>query len=193
MSPLNPPSLSGGELAHALRNPLSSVKLALQALGREAPGTRTRLALREVRRMERLLTALAEWGRPGPHDEAASSLAELVAAAEQEVSEELALRGVRLGLLADAPALPPVRCEPSRTRPLLAQLLLECADRSAGNVQGPRLVVCEGGVELTLEAPGLAHAGGARSCLAALDALLVPVGGWARANGPDTLVLGFAS
>jgi hypothetical protein len=193
MRHLTPPPLSGGELAHALRNPLSSVKIALQALGREAPSQRTQLALREVRRMERLLAALSEWGRPLAPDGRPASLEALLSSAEQEVAEELAVRGVRVTLQPHAPALPEVRCEPLRVRPLLAQLLLECADRAPGSVHCPQLGEWTGGVELTLSAPGIAAAGGARACLAALDALLVPVGGWARTGGPDALVLRFAS
>ncbi|MBM4379049.1 MAG: HAMP domain-containing histidine kinase [Deltaproteobacteria bacterium] len=192
MSTQDPSPLSGGELAHAPRNPLSSVKIALQSLRREAPGPRTHLALREVRRMERLLSALAEWGRDVAHDDGASPLPELLGGAADEVREELQLRGARMAFSVPSEPLPPVRCAPLRTRPLLAQLLLECADRAGPHLQPAQLTAWEGGVELVLEASGLSSAGGARACLAAQGALLVPTGGRARARGPDAVSSRFA-
>jgi len=185
--------VSGGELAHALRNPLSSVKIALQSLGREAPGPRTRLALREVRKMERLLAALAEWGRPVTVPAGLFSVSDLLQAAAGDVAEELSVREVRWALDSPPAGFPLAVGEPLRLRPLLAQLLLEVADREPGRAHPPLLCCWDGGAELRLCAPGLARAGAARACVAALDALLEPTGGEARAVGSDLVVLRFAS
>jgi len=189
MSARHAATLPGEELAHVLRNPLSSVKLALQSLGRETPGPRTRLALREVRKLERLLCALAEWDRPAHPPGGRFSLAVLLEAAASDVGEELCRREVEWAPGAGMAALPEVTGAPLLLRPLLAQLLAEVAERSPGVPLSPELRLVASGLELRLVAPGLANSGAARLCLVALHALLQPAGGAARAEGPDLLRL----
>src|SRR4051812_4895715 len=57
-------------VAHEIRNPLSAVKIALQTVERHGDieakdATRLRIALREVATIEKVLTSVLDWARPG--------------------------------------------------------------------------------------------------------------------------------
>ncbi|HLT31725.1 MAG TPA: HAMP domain-containing sensor histidine kinase [Myxococcaceae bacterium] len=122
-------------LSHELRNPLSSVKMAVQTLARnpdlsDRDRRRLSIAHREVRTLERLLWLVSEAGRDSePHLEDvpfAMVLEEAVAHIQPELEE--------LGAtLQPEPAAPDavVCIDRSRTRGVLAPLLLSVA-RTAG-------------------------------------------------------------
>ena len=118
-------------LSHELRNPLSSVKLSVQTLGRNPELSardqrRLTIAQREIRTLERMLTMLAEYGRDPPVTVDTMALRELVTQAVEAISFEL--RGRQQSVQVDAPAtLPPVRADAHRTGPVLSQLLLNVA------------------------------------------------------------------
>lgn len=115
-------------LSHELRNPLSSVKMAVQALARnpdltERDRRRLSIAHREVRTLERLLWLVSEAGRDGaPHLEDLSFEA-LVEEAVALIVPELEELGVSV---AHAPGAsnPVLRVDRARTRGVLAPLLL---------------------------------------------------------------------
>jgi two-component system sensor histidine kinase HydH len=181
----------GGDLAHALRNPLSSVKIALQSVGRDAPppyANRARLALREVRKMERLLSALAECGTAPHMNPQVCDLGELVACCAEEVAEELALRKASVGASVRG-QLAPVHCDAGRIRPLLSQLLLEAADCARGENRGAVEVVLSAtgrGVDLLLPLSAGTRGTTVTTCADALTALLGPAGGtvhWTKDDG----------
>lgn len=172
----------GGGLAHALRNPLSSVKIALQSVNRDAPppySSRARMALREVRKMERLLSALAECSS-APHMESqVCDLSDLLARCAEDVGEELALRKIAVEVTVRG-ALLPVQCDAGRALPLLSQLLLEAADRAGQESRDAVEVVLSSdgrGVSLLLPLPEGTEGTAASTCVAALAALLEPAGG----------------
>jgi signal transduction histidine kinase len=132
--PHDPPlqfSLLSSALSHEMRNPLSSVKLSVQTLARNPDLSardqrRLTIAQREIRTLERMLTMLAEYGRDRPLNLEVVGLRELVGQAVEAIGFEL--RGRRQSVQIDAPAdLPPVRADAHRTRPVLAQLLLNVA------------------------------------------------------------------
>lgn len=133
-------------LSHELRNPLSSVKMAVQALARnpdltERDRRRLSIAHREVRTLERLLWLVSEAGRDSaPHLED-RSLETLLEEAGSHIQPELDELGVTLQPPAGAGATR-LRVDPARTRGVLAPLLLNVA-----RARGP------GALELRIEPP----------------------------------------
>ncbi|HZW89592.1 MAG TPA: histidine kinase dimerization/phospho-acceptor domain-containing protein [Myxococcaceae bacterium] len=118
-------------LSHELRNPLSSVKMAVQTLARNeglSPRDQRRLtiALREIRTLERMLWMLSEYGREAPLSVDTWSLPELIQESSGLIEQDLAERSIRLELLGGE-GLPRVRSDGIRLRPVLAQLLLNVA------------------------------------------------------------------
>lgn len=118
-------------LSHEIRNPLSSVKMAVQTLQRntglsDRDKRRLTIANREIRTMERMLWLLSEYGRDSvPHLEP-QPLRSVAQEAQGMVAPELAERRVELKI-EEEPDLPRVRVDSARLRPVLAQLLLNIA------------------------------------------------------------------
>lgn len=118
-------------LSHEIRNPLSSVKMAVQTLQRKTDLTdrdkrRLTIANREIRTMERMLWLLSEYGRDSvPHLEL-QPLRNVLQEAHSMVAPELAERRIELRV-DEAPELPRVLVDLARLRPVLAQLLLNIA------------------------------------------------------------------
>ncbi len=118
-------------LSHEIRNPLSSVKMAVQTLQRntglsDRDKRRLTIANREIRTMERMLWLLSEYGRDGvPHLEP-HPLRFILQEAHAMVAPELAERRIELQV-DEEPELPRVRADLPRLRPVLAQLLLNIA------------------------------------------------------------------
>jgi signal transduction histidine kinase len=118
-------------LSHELRNPLSSVKMAVQTLARNAglsPRDQRRLtiALREIRTLERMLWMLSEYGREVPLALDTWALPDLLQESAALIEQDLAERSIRVELTG-AEGLPRVRSDGVRLRPVLAQLLLNVA------------------------------------------------------------------
>jgi len=118
-------------LSHEIRNPLSSVKMAVQTLQRntglsDRDKRRLTIANREIRTMERMLWLLSEYGRDSvPHFEP-QPLSVVLQEAQAMVAQELAERRAELKV-EEEPELPRVRVDATRLRPVLAQLLLNIA------------------------------------------------------------------
>jgi signal transduction histidine kinase len=128
--PLQISALSSS-LSHEIRNPLSSVKMAVQTLARnqghsERDQRRLSIANREIRTMERMLSLLSEYGRDVRPGLEPVSVHTLVTDAASLVEPELKEKDIRLAI-DEAPELPKVLAEPGRFRPVLAQLLLNIA------------------------------------------------------------------
>ena len=142
-------------LSHELRNPLSSVKMAVQTLARNEglsarDQRRLTIALREIRTLERMLWMFSEYGREAPLSVETWSLPDLIQESSGLIEHDLAERSIRLELVG-AEGLPHVRSDGVRLRPVLAQLLLNVA-ASLGEGQ-PLLVTLRGserGVEVEL-------------------------------------------
>jgi signal transduction histidine kinase len=118
-------------LSHELRNPLSSVKMAVQTLARNeglSPRDQRRLtiALREIRTLERMLWMLSEYGRETPLAVDTWSMSDLIQESSGLIEPDLAERSIRIELLG-VEGLPRVRSDGVRLRPVLAQLLLNVA------------------------------------------------------------------
>lgn len=129
-------------LSHEIRNPLSSVKMAVQTLARntglsERDQRRLTIANREVRTMERMLCLFSEYARdtaPNLEEVAARSV---VQEALSQVEPELAERKVSVRV-EEEQALPRVAADMIRVRPVLAQLILNVAH---GYAEGAELSV----------------------------------------------------
>jgi two-component system sensor histidine kinase HydH len=118
-------------LAHEIRNPLSSVKMAVQTLQRntglsDRDKRRLTIANREIRTMERMLWLLSEYGRDSVPKFEPQPLSAVLQEAQAMVAPELAERRAELKI-EEEPELPRVRVDATRLRPVLAQLLLNIA------------------------------------------------------------------
>ena len=128
-----PVQLSGlsSALSHELRNPLSSVKMAVQTLARntglsERDQRRLTIANREIRTLERMLWLLSEYGRGSAPSLEPMPVRSLVQEAREMVGPELAERRIEVRV-EEAPEVPRVRVDSGRLRPVLAQVLLNVA------------------------------------------------------------------
>jgi two-component system sensor histidine kinase HydH len=118
-------------LSHEIRNPLSSVKMAVQTLQRnttlsDRDKRRLTIANREIRTMERMLWLLSEYGRDSVPNLEFQQLRSVLQEAQAMVAPELAERRIELRV-EEEPELPRVRADINRLRPVLAQLLLNIA------------------------------------------------------------------
>jgi len=123
-------------LSHELRNPLSSVKMAVQTLARndglsERDQRRLAIANREIRTLERMLWLLSEYGRLGAPNLEPLPLGALLEESHQLVAPELTERGVQF-TLEPAAAEQAIRADRARTRVVLAQVILGVALGTAG-------------------------------------------------------------
>jgi signal transduction histidine kinase len=92
------------ELAHEIRNPLTSVKLNLQRIDRAVAAeggpadaaAPLSIALREVARLERVVRGVLDLGRPRPLQRKPVSLSEVAAAAVDAIRPEAEAGGVRV-------------------------------------------------------------------------------------------------
>jgi two-component system sensor histidine kinase HydH len=146
-------------LSHEIRNPLSSVKMAVQTVARNqslSDRDRRRLAIanREIRTMERMLWLLSEYGRDTPPMAEVTSVRALVQEAASMVEPELEERQIQVDL-DEEPDLPRVKVDSGRLRPVLSQLLLNVAQGlSPGGRLGIRLRRSEQGCQAVIADPG---------------------------------------
>ncbi|QAT83853.1 sensor histidine kinase [Corallococcus coralloides] len=192
-------------LSHEIRNPLSSVKMAVQTLARntglsDRDKRRLTIANREIRTMERMLWLLSEYGRESAANLDAHALRSVVQEATAMVAPELAERRIEVDVKEEAD-LPRVRVDPNRLRPVLAQVLLNVAMGlpEEGRVQVTLRQEDPGHVSLILDDPAAALppedrgtlfdpfgsrlARGAGLSLAALRRVMTGVGGDVAAQG----------
>jgi len=119
-------------LSHEIRNPLSSVKMAVQTLARnpdlsDRDKRRLTIANREIRTMERMLWLLSEYGRDTLPQAELTSVRALMQEAASMVEAELSERQVELAFQEEDRDLPPVKVDSGRLRPVLSQLLFNVA------------------------------------------------------------------
>ena len=192
-------------LSHEIRNPLCSVKMAVQTLARntglsDRDKRRLTIANREIRTMERMLWLLSEYGREGAANLDSHPLRSVVQEATAMVAPELAERRIEVDVKEEAD-LPRVRVDPNRLRPVLAQVLLNVAMGlpEEGRVQVTLRQATPGHVSLILDDPAAALppeergtlfdpfgsrlARGAGLSLAALRRVMTGVGGDVVAEG----------
>ena len=123
-------SAVASSLSHEMRNPLSSVKMAVQTVARntalsERDRRRLAIANREIRTMERLLWLFSEYGREVAPTLESVPVRTLVQEAAALVEPELAERQIEVRIEGDATAR--VQAEAGRVARVLSQLLLNVA------------------------------------------------------------------
>ncbi len=122
-------------IAHEIRNPLSSIKMSLQILGRRLKlesndARRLEIAGREIARLEELLNEMLDFARASQVDKRDTSLLELANETVAVVRDEARERGVDLSVRQEGPATAAV--DPERMRRVLMNLYLNSFDAMAG-------------------------------------------------------------
>jgi two-component system sensor histidine kinase HydH len=118
-------------VSHEIRNPLSSIKMAVQTVAgssglSDRDKRRLALANREIRTIERLLGLLSESARDTPLATERIPPRQLVDEALSLIAKELEERG--LSVKVDPQNAPqPATMDPFRLRPVLAQVILNLA------------------------------------------------------------------
>jgi signal transduction histidine kinase len=168
---------------HEVRNPLSSIKMVIQTLARlpnldERGGRRLAIAAREIRTLERILTALSELARSYPQINEPAVLSEVLAEAVQVSEPELRDRGLSIRVVV-ATNLPTFYGDPERLRFALSHLLSQAAHSAKGSTI--TLSLSREGDEAHLRVLGLQQAAEATPRDAALS--LAMVDKIARAHG----------
>jgi signal transduction histidine kinase len=122
------------EIVHEIRNPLVSVKTFLQLLPEREGDPEFRenflqVASEEVRRIERLLDAVLQHGRPAPpaRTDATSSAADAFESVAQLVGHRATERGVKLEIEAGE-ELPEIRIAADALRQVVLNLVLNAID-----------------------------------------------------------------
>jgi two-component system sensor histidine kinase HydH len=195
-------------LSHEIRNPLSSVKMAVQTLARN-PGLSDRdkrrltIANREIRTIERMLWMLSEYGRDSAPTLDLVSLASVVQEAGQLVELELAERKISLDILPASQEPPRARLDAGRLRPVLAQVLLNAVQGLPEGASLPVHLSRDGAfavLEIDDASSALPHADqqkafepfgshlarGAGLSLAALKGVMTSIGGTVEARGGES-------
>ena len=145
-------------LAHEIRNPLSSIRMHVQVLGRQpgADSATSRLLLAEIDRLDGILSELLTWARPSELRREAVDLGVLLDEALELMRPQLEHRGIRVSRHADA--VPPLNGDRERLRQLLRNLLANARDAlGTGGTLTVRLAPGGAGVRLEVadDGPGI--------------------------------------
>jgi two-component system, NtrC family, sensor histidine kinase HydH len=144
-------------LAHEVRNPLSSVKMAVQTVARspslsDRDQRRLAIANREIRTLERMLWLLSEYGREGTAALEPVPLRLLVQEAASLVEPELLERKLQVEI--DDLSSVRVRADAASLRRVLSQLLLNVSPAyEEGSILPVKIFRTEDGSALTLRDP----------------------------------------
>ena len=139
-------------LAHDLRNPLSSVKMAVQILGKQAANAEAReltaIGQEQIRYMEDIITDMLTYARPGELKtiwlDADKLLDGVIGTVRRRISEYEAEV-----VSSCPPGLPTFPGDASKLRQLLSNLLVNALQAAAVRPVGERQVVLSADVELT--------------------------------------------
>jgi signal transduction histidine kinase len=148
-------------VAHEIRNPLNSIRLTLELLGRRVQkgavrGGEVQGALEEVDRLDRILARLLAFGRPGLEDRRVQDVRPLIERAVKMVQEQAQRKNVSVVLEGDAPLQADV--DGLQVEQVLLNLLLNAVEASPGG-RAVRIETGtkEGAVQITVadEGPGI--------------------------------------
>jgi PAS domain S-box-containing protein len=142
-------------LAHDLRNPLSSVKMAVQILGKQAQGQEARelasIAQEQVHYMEDIINDMLTYSRPGQLKTTWLSPDKLIAGVIGTVRRRIADYEVDVQIDCDA-SLPTFPGDASKLRQLLSNLLVNAFQAVADQPEGDRRVLVS--ADLLLDGAG---------------------------------------
>lgn len=127
-------------VAHDLRNPLSSVKMAVQILSRHAGSDQEavelgQIALTQIRYMEDILADMLAFARPGAIAAEWIGIDKLIDGALGMAQGKIAQSGVRVTLDIQ-PGLPPLYGDAGKLRQALCNLIVNAAQAAAGEPDG---------------------------------------------------------
>lgn len=138
-------------LAHDLRNPLSSVKMAVQILGKQArSGEEKELASigqEQVHYMEDIITDMLTFSRPGELNTTWLSADKLISGVIGTVRRRIAEYGVEVDVVCP-PGLPTFPGDASKLRQLLSNLLVNALQAASARPVGKRRVTVSADLEL---------------------------------------------
>lgn len=138
-------------LAHDLRNPLSSVKMTVQILGKQArTGEEKELAAigqEQVLYMEDIITDMLTFSRPGELNATWLSADKLISGVIGTVRRRIMEYQVEVGVECP-PGLPTFPGDASKLRQLLSNLLVNALQAAAARPAGERYVVVRADLEL---------------------------------------------
>lgn len=122
-------------VAHEVRNPLSTIQMTLHALGKRqdlsrGDTERVDLALREVDRLEGLVSSLLDYGRPSRPHKAAVDVAALIQRSIDLVQAECARCGVAVEVEPAEAGLPEIAVDEDQVIQILVNLLLNAVQAS---------------------------------------------------------------
>lgn len=133
-------------LAHDLRNPLSSVKMSVQILGKQAQGQETQelaaIGQEQVRYMEDIISDMLSYSRPGKLKPTWLSADKLLDGVISTVRRRIVEYGVEVETRGE-PGLPTFPGDASKLRQLLSNLLVNALRAAAVNPEGERRVWVE--------------------------------------------------
>jgi signal transduction histidine kinase len=121
-------------LSHEIRNPLSAVKMNLQILKnhprlRGNDGRRIDISVREVMRLERILTQLLDFAKPLHMEFAPVDINHLVVSCGELL--EMKIKDEKIDILTDLdPTVPPIRADGERLSQALINLMLNAIEAS---------------------------------------------------------------
>ena len=138
-------------LAHDLRNPLSSIKMAVQILGKQAAGEEGRelaaIGQEQVHYMEDIISDMLTYSRPGDLNGAWLDAEKLLSGVVGTVRRRIVEYQVEVET-ACAPGLPTFPGDASKLRQLLSNLLVNALQAAAARPVGERRVRLEAGLAL---------------------------------------------
>lgn len=142
-----------GMIAHDLRNPLSSVKMTLQILGRQASVEHQELqeiALGQVHYMENIMTDMLAYARPEPVKTEWLDITQLLIEITDGMQDRIKAENIELHVNIDS-TLPLVTADPDKLRRLFSNLLSNAISALDASENQPR--------RLSVTASGNEHAG----------------------------------
>lgn len=124
-------------LSHEIRNPLSSVKMNLQILGKNKAFTgndkqRLNISEREIHRLEGILQQLLDFAKPVSLERAPVDLNQIIRQCVELLEVKINKRNITCQLNED-PLLPLLTADQSKLEQLTINLLLNALDSVAGN------------------------------------------------------------
>lgn len=146
-------------VAHDLRNPLSSIKMGLQILGKE-PALHSgaeeqelkQIALEQVRYMEGILVDLLDYSRESPLKPEWLEIDKLLDAATLIVQKTIAERGAHVTTHYQ-PGLPTLHCDGDKLRQVFSNLLVNAVQSTEGIGDGAAEVHISTHLELGTDRP----------------------------------------
>ena len=144
-------------VAHDLRNPLSSVKMGVQIMGRQG-GEQARelssIAIEQIRHMETILTDMLAYARPEAVRTKWISIEKILDLSIRSVQRHIDEAGARL-ITDYQPGLPTVPADPDKLRQVFSNLVVNAVQAAAGNAEGDRELSVSATVSLGEEGTGV--------------------------------------